>query len=484
MHIMINRSLSDSIEALRKKGDFFEFDQFIIEKMLGAGALKRLNSRQEEIRRLAYRKCVTQMGDHHVAALQTIQKWFGIHNKSVPSREQIFQLGFALHLPEQEVRDYLKRGIREPDFQVNDYREVIFMYGLQHGLSYEEALDMIEEFQSGLPLDFEVNQHNHTNDLLGNYSVNSHLGRHCFLQWMYNYAGEFKGYSRTVLEYFKLLKKEILHEVKADAQLQLEGFLEQTSFFSWEERKRVSKKRRQKTIPQYLSSRIGKAEVSVQMAENILEMLEMAQISEESNSELLAELYADVNYKYRNYKTNNKKDTCKQRVPMDVNLMNDKYLSEMLNISIHKEKQIRLLLLRSQLHKEEETAFCPDWAWDILREYGYSSKDRQIAGILDWLDQRIKTQTRRCNSIQRKDLLPLLLCVAQKRYLKQLQPGEEYQAEKAKNVFIEFANYTLSACNMELLNPVRYEFDAVLCLCYQPEELYSLSDVLEAIVEG
>ena len=84
--------------------------------------------------------------------------------------------------------------------------------------------------------------------------------------------------------------------------------------------------------------------------------------------------------------------------------------------------------------------------------------------------------------IKRKDILPLLLVTSQKRY-QRLHKGEEFQVEKAKEFFFEMANMTLSSCNMELLDPVKYEFDAILCLCFVSEDGNTFSDVLEGIVE-
>lgn len=483
---MKSKELKDGIANLRERKNFFEFDGFLVERILKVNLWNCPEAEAENVRVEAYRKFVKQIGENQVAALQTMQKWFGIHGKSIPTREQIFEIGFALQLSKEEVSEYLKKGVKEPDFQVNDYREVIIMYGLEHRMTYEETLDMIDEFQTRLSWDIEYLHHNHTNDLMKNYDINCHLNREDFLQWMCQYAEEFKGYSKTVLDYFKLLKREILCEIKEDAQRQLENYLGQTTFFHWEQKRHYSEKKRYKTIPQYLSSKSVREDgaVSEQLSQTILELLEMTQISVESNQELLAELYANLNHQYRNYKTNNKKDEKKKRVPMDVNLMNDKYLSELLNISINKEKQMRLSILKSQIQTLEPEKGCPSNVLEVAREYGCPKERKTNSQVMEWLGQKVKEQTRRCHFIKRKDLLPLLLCTAQKRYQKRIHQREEYQAEEAKKAFFELANMTLSSCNMELLDPVHYEFDAVLCLCFLPEAGCSLSDVLEAIVDG
>ena len=84
--------------------------------------------------------------------------------------------------------------------------------------------------------------------------------------------------------------------------------------------------------------------------------------------------------------------------------------------------------------------------------------------------------------IQRKDLLPLIVTTAQLRYLHQLgQSGEMYQQEMGRTLFEKLANTTLTACFMDCLNTEKYKMDALFWNCYQKEEMYSVSDVLELI---
>ena len=73
--------------------------------------------------------------DNDVAAAGTIRAWFGLGKRSEPNREKMVQLAFALGLSHQELDEYLQKGLRMPGIQVNDYREMIYYYGLEHGLS-------------------------------------------------------------------------------------------------------------------------------------------------------------------------------------------------------------------------------------------------------------------------------------------------------------------------------------------------------------
>lgn len=484
---MSSQQLTNCImQLMEKQNDFYSFDIFLMEKMLGENIRTEFSDekRIDDLRQEAFRELRRRLGGQRVAAWPTIQKWLGISGKTVPGREHIFRLGLALGLTQEEISEYLRRGIGEPDFQMNDYREVIFLYGCEHNMSYEGALDMIEEFEANMPFNTTIIHHNYTDGLAGRCRIKCRLDREEFLEWMLKNAGEFKGYSMTALEYFRSYKREILQEVKVDAKKQMNELLKQTTFDAWVKSRRFTSQRKEKLILRYFAA-ISKRKdevISSSLKANILELLEMSKISVDSNTELLAELYADINNKCYNYNANNTNGANKKRMPLDVNLMNDKYLSQLLKTGIHKEKSLRLTMLYNQLRVLPEGQSCPREVWQELVEYGYRGECLAEASMLEWLDEKRKQQGRRCHVIQRKDLLPLILCVAQKRYLKSIA-DYHYQAEDAKKVFVSLANMTLSACNMETLKPDEYEFDALLCLCYQPSEMFFLSDVLEVLAE-
>lgn len=101
-------------------------DGFLLQKMLGCK--KDYNAFSEEERYQAYRMFLKRTGEKgkRIAATQTIQKWFGIGGQKRPNHEGLFKLGFALELSDKEMRELLVYVTCEPDFQVNDYREMIF----------------------------------------------------------------------------------------------------------------------------------------------------------------------------------------------------------------------------------------------------------------------------------------------------------------------------------------------------------------------
>ena len=468
--------LAMTIESLKKSQSFFSFDIFIIGKM---GFLSVADI-TEQMRIDAYHECIKRIGSNHVAAVQTIQKWFGIHGRSTPDREAIFRLAFALRLPGEEMEEYLVKGIGETGVQINDYQEAIFLYSLQKGYSYEEALCLISEFEDSASEDIQLISHNETSKLWEIFMVKKELGKEDFIQWMLEHESYFKGYGMTALNYLRAFKQEILSEVKMDAQLRLQELLEETSFFRWEKANGYSAKKRHTTIPKFISdaeNEMGK-KVSEALGESILELMEIAELSPDSNSELLLELYASAMEK------NNLKPDKRKRVGnMSWNLMDNKYLSELLNIGSWKEKQLRLRMLQRKLALLPPDKKCPKDVLVQAQVCGYTEKKKaSVVKLQEWTEMALVQAGRRIRMIQRKDLLPLIVTTAQLRYLHQLeQSGEMYQQETGRMVFKKLANTTLTACCMDCLNIEKYKMDALFWNCYQEEEMYSVSDVLELI---
>ncbi len=62
-------------------------------------------------------------------------------------REHVIHMCFALSLEPDEAEEYLTKGLAEPSFQINDYYEILFLYGLYHHLSYEDCLKMADVFE-------------------------------------------------------------------------------------------------------------------------------------------------------------------------------------------------------------------------------------------------------------------------------------------------------------------------------------------------
>ena len=422
-----------------KKKLYYCFDQYLIAKMLGK-SWNKVHDFSGEQRYHAYRVCLERLGKERIAATQTIKKWFGLDGAKRPNREGLFQLGFALGFSAKEQSEMLVEGALEPDFQVNDYREMIFLYGLTNQKTYRDCLAWIDEFEQHFPREFTLNQHNHTNDMWKEYERNCDLPEADFLEWMLARAEDFKGYSRTVLDYFKTIKTEILIEIQADAARRLDELLAETNFERWESRRHSSKKNRRRTIPRYLkSSYCDKYDnLSHELKMTIHELLQICKMSVDSNTELLAELYTNLHNKLR---VDNKRRTRGQ-----IQLMDDKYLSDLLNVGIQKERLMRLIVQKRESSEEKE--------------------------------KEIYQQKRRCILIGRQDILPLILCVSQNRYARKLEQ-EKYDWQEAKKEFVYLANHVLTSCQMVRFDEDKYELDYLLGSCFQRDEMYSLADVLE-----
>ena len=424
---------------MQETREFYGFDQYITGKMLKIEKADQRHFTEEE-RYLAYRLFLQRTRKNRMAATLTIKKWFGLNGTKRPNREMLFQLGFLFGHSLEEQRIMLVEGALEPDFQVNDYREMIFLYGFYQQMTYEDCLQMIREFEDKFPRDFTLNQHNFTCNMWAAYGCNCDLPKQEFLEWMLKHAEDFKGYSQTVLSYFKNIKTEILKEIKSDALRRLDELLSETGFEKWNAKWGIRSESRLRAVARYLkSNQCENADfVSQELKMAIMELLEIGKKSVDSNTDLLAELYTDL---YQKIHSDKKRYSRRQ-----IHLMDDKYLSDLLNIATQKEKLMRLIVRDD-----------PD-------------PDRKT--------YEIREQQRRCVLLGRQDILPLILCVSQKRYMRRLEK-ENYDMREAKQVFVDLAEQILAACQMAGFDEDKYELDHLLGSCYRPDEMYSLADVLE-----
>lgn len=124
-------------------------DDFLMKKMLNS----EKNYFSDEERYQAYRNFLrlTTKEGKRIAATQTIKKWFGIGGIKRPNREGLFKIGFDLRLSVKEMEELFVYVMREPGFQVNDYREMIFLYGFYHQITYDDCINMIDYLEKSLP---------------------------------------------------------------------------------------------------------------------------------------------------------------------------------------------------------------------------------------------------------------------------------------------------------------------------------------------
>lgn len=142
------------LECMSEK--FLRFDRFIQKKMQAKG------NTEEERAREAFLEFRKRTHRAEIASLPTMRRWFGIGSYHRPSREQVIHMCFALELQEEEAQEYLTVGLSEPGFQVNDYQESIFLYGIVNSYSYEESLAMMEQFEESLDKEISFSRNNST----------------------------------------------------------------------------------------------------------------------------------------------------------------------------------------------------------------------------------------------------------------------------------------------------------------------------------
>ncbi len=480
---MIRRRLYELNEPAR----FEEFDRFLMKKILGEDIFAKdsipvvtIQTMREKAYQIFYKKVKSE----EVASRATIKKWFGLDGYVRPKRKQILKLAFALQLDENGLQEYLTCGILQPGIQINDYREMVYLYGLGQGLSYEECVDMIGVFETWVYKDTVLEQNTHTTELWKMFRANSNKPKEEFLSWMCSNAGFFKGYSKVALHHFIDMKKEMLDYIRKSARDNLFRLLKQTDFYDWALQNHLSEEEYDENISRYIknmSRRKDRGAIPDDLREEIVEMNWVANSSRDKTTDLLAELYASA------LETNEKTHVPKKRIryksregfklPEQIFFMTDKHISQIVGIAQQKEKEIRLSQALGSLEHTEGP--CPEWVGRMLMEYGIEASMDDAGKVKGLLRKLLAMQEQRCHLVRRDDLLPLIHYVAQKRYERILQEtGKEYNCEDARIYFIQMADQILTECRMALVCE-EYHLDYLLLSCYGEEEMYSLADAIE-----
>ncbi len=467
------KTLTIALEEIKITKSFKDFSHFIINKM-GFEYFEIDGEEQKEQRQQAFAEFRKRSNREEIASLPTMRKWFGIGGKATPSREQIYQMCFSMGLSVSDAEEFLLEGIREPSFQVNDYQETILMYGLENGLSYEECFNMIDELEERMEPDISFLQTRGTQMLLSEFRGHKHLTKEKFLDWMEENAQSFKGYSKTTLDYFLKYKKIILDYVKKDAEEELSRLLAETDYDNWCRSRGMFIKEPKKRIHNYIRthSTSKKKTLSEDLKESIMELAAIAYTEKNANAQLLGEVF----------RSNKKSRQGKALGFCSIEGMTGKHLSDLLNVATQKQRSFHVRQESRKIKKLENEETCPKWIQEIAKEYSRKKVEiKTIADAKDWIKEYLEEHKRRCLQIQRSDILPMILYVSQRRYLKEIDHDmTKYCQKDALTAFDNLANATLSACNMCQLNE-QYELDTVLRSCYGKEEMYSYSELLEVI---
>lgn len=483
-----SRILRKRLYQLNGRKRFETFDRFIMKKMLPQEQKEELDGEElsEEklyhFREEAYHIFYKIVGKSAVASRATMKKWFGLNGYVRPKRKQIIKLAFALELGEEELQEYLARGILQPGIQINDYREMICLYGLNQKISYEECEDMVEVFETYVYKDAVIAQNTHTLQLWNMFRANCHEPKEKFLEWMCCNAGFFKGYSKVALRHFMEMKREMLSYIRQEAREQLFWLLEETDFAEWAEENQVKKEEYGENVSRYIknmSRRKDRGKLTDELKEAIMKLNWVANSSKDKTTDLLAELYASAIETDGNGAGPQKRIRYKSRerfeLPDEIIFMTDKHISQIIGIAQQKEKEIRLSQALGCLKHEEA---CPEWIISLLEEYNIQVSEN-VEEVRKLLQKLLTMQEQRCHLVQREDLLPLIHYVAQKRYERILQgQNDHYRCEDARIFFIQMADTILEECQMASISE-EYQMDYLLLSCYGKDYMYSLADVIE-----
>lgn len=164
--------------------------------------------------------------------------------------------------------------------------------------------------------------------------------------------------------------------------------------------------------------------------------------------------------------------------------MTEKRMSDLLGMAVQRERQMKSLFGIQALEKIDGDAPCPETIRSLISELdsGFDIPPKTSAARAgEWLKDYMKKQKRRCLLLQRGDILPMVIYMVQRDYMKKISYDmDKYNAEEVIKYFEEVANATLSTCDMAPLNR-EYELDTLFYLCFQKTEMYSLADVLDIL---
>nr|MBP3598389.1 hypothetical protein [Eubacterium sp.] len=454
---------------------FLSFDTFLIQQM---GFAFENKTELEDVRRKAFLEFRKQTKHYEFATLPTLRKWFGIGGVAKPKREQVFEIALILGLNREILNEYLTLGLGEVPVQISDYREIIYLYGLENQLSLETCEKMVRHYEANMAHDVPYEHEAVEDELWEQYEVRKMQGKQEFMIWMLTKTEKFKGYSWEVMENIYQLRRNVLIQVRREAKERLDSLLAETDYEKWAKSRRSVDSNEREIIKKYVGNRRHARyyKTSKNMGDNIIELSKLAYSELEANSRVLAEVF--VSSKRRGTEG-------KQRIMFQgIRSMTAKHLSDLFNIPLQKERAMRACAAWNSMDELAAVDSCPQWIVDMYTTYTRGTKqieDEKEAKT--WLQTYIQEQRRRCVHICRNDILPMVHYVAQHLYTQELlTTAEAYDRTKARRQFVSMANRTLKSCGMAPVDK-KFEMDAVLLTCFQPEEMYSYTEVLD-MVEG
>ena len=268
------------------------FDEFIMERM---GYPWGENEPDKQTRRQAFLVFRQRTGRVDFASLPTMHRWFGLEKHHKPSRQAVFQMAFAMGLDREETKQYLMVGIGEPSFYVNDYQEMIYLYGIDHKKSMEQCEKMIAFYEENLEDNVVISHTRSTRELMNAYEGTLDFSTEEFLWWMGGRADWFKGYSQTALNYVKQYRDSILSWVRDEEKKRLDELLAEVNFPAWQQKHGKRRETPRKQIDRFLHKNRHARQYTVpqHMQEVIWELAKSVYATKPSNAKFLSEVFGD-----------------------------------------------------------------------------------------------------------------------------------------------------------------------------------------------
>ncbi len=427
------------------------FDLFLIKEWIES--YDGMGECGKEIRKQAYQAFRKALKGSRPADLHTMRRWFGLEGVSKPNREMVFHIALSLQLTPEQTEKYLIKGLLLPGIQVNDYREFIYLYGIEHCLDWQICEDMIAFYEKHLPEATILSDEKCTQILWDFYDIIRSYEPEDFLVEMGKRAPYFKGYSKNVLEHYLNIQAELKDLMRQEAAQELDFLFQSQAFVNWCKKNQIStgQEKQEEVIVKFLQneSRRTTSALSKEEAEYYRKMARQAYGKGIYQSDILTEIYAAAMPSEAGGKGRYRKERGEH---IGIRLLSDKYLSDLLHIAEQKEREINL-----------------------IQQFYHTSEEEKRSK----LKIQLRHQKQRCHIVEREDMLPLLHYLAQKKYLLKIENDEmNYSQKEAQAYFTHMANVVLEACQMEPLNR-NYALDALLLSSFQEEEMLSISDMIE-----
>lgn len=429
-----------------------QFDRFITFRWCG-----RTDADVEKLtdadRKAAYKNFYHRVKRAGIANRQTIRRWFGLEGEcSIPSRSQIIKAALAAGLSVEETTEYLQYGISQQGFQENDYREFIAKYCLAHALGPDIYRRMVSFYEQKIQNRGEWEQESHTNWLREQYEEVKDYSKEDFLVWMHKHQRYFKGYSLTVLQCYRELIQQCLIFFRKDVQEALARELKENGYYEWQTPRDNEGTDNVHEIERFVKNklRLRNTPMTAEAAKEIRKLMAIAYAPQDRMSDLVSELYSTMPGRKRLRREYGVYDA----LGREIKRVDQKYVSELLNMAVLKEKELRL---RKELASETD-------------ETARAQKEKEL-----------KKFHQRVHLIGRSDLLVLVQYIVYRRVEEYgIVYDKSYSQKDAQEEFRKCADGILEMCGMRRIDE-NYMLDHVMMACFGEEEMYLFSEAVEGV---